>query len=106
MAVIGIIVFCGGIICAVAWLLNRAERPEGSGRGPGAGRISYGMETGIMGRMKKAKWKSREEHNDYIHAECSGCGFQVESYDAVETGRSSTEYIKAKWKFCPKCELK
>ena len=53
--------------------------------------------------MKKAKWKSREEHNDYIHAECSGCGFQVESYDAVETGRSSTEYIKAKWKFCPKC---
>ena len=45
-----------------------------------------------MGRMKKAKWKSREEHNDYIHAECSGCGFQVESYDAVETGRSSTEY--------------
>lgn len=30
-----------------------------------------------MGRMKKAKWKSREEHNDYIHAECSGCGFQV-----------------------------
>ena len=49
-----------------------------------------------MGRMKKAKWKSREEHNDYIHAECSSCGFQVESYDAVETGRSSTEYIKAK----------
>ena len=28
MAVIGIIVFCGGIICAVAWLLNRAERPK------------------------------------------------------------------------------
>lgn len=56
--------------------------------------------------MKKAKWKSREEHNDYIHAECSGCGFQVESYDAVETGRSSTEYIKAKWKFCPKCGAK
>ena len=27
MAVIGIIVFCGGIICAVA-LLNRAERPK------------------------------------------------------------------------------
>lgn len=62
--------------------------------------------TGIMGRMKKAKWKSREEHNDYIHAECSGCGFQVESYDSVETGRSSTEYIKAKWKFCPKCGAK
>lgn len=44
-----------------------------------------------MGRMKKAKWKSREEHNDYIHAECSGCGFQV---------------VKAKWKFCPKCGAK
>lgn len=28
MAVIGIIVFCGGIICAVAWLLNRTERPK------------------------------------------------------------------------------
>lgn len=25
MAVIGIIVFCGGIICAAAWLLNRPE---------------------------------------------------------------------------------
>lgn len=53
-----------------------------------------------------AKWQNRAEHNDYIHAECSGCGFQVESYDAVETGRSSTEYIKAKWKFCPKCGAK
>lgn len=28
MAVIGIIVFCGGIICAVAWLLNRPGHPE------------------------------------------------------------------------------
>lgn len=28
MAVIGIIVFCGGIICAVAWLLNRPEREK------------------------------------------------------------------------------
>lgn len=28
MAVIGIIVFCGGIICAVALLLNRPERPK------------------------------------------------------------------------------
>ena len=83
MAVIGIIVFCGVIIGAAAWLLNRPERP--------------------MEKNKKAKWKSREEHNDYIHAECSGCGFQVESYDADETGRSSTYYIKAKWKFCPKC---
>lgn len=59
-----------------------------------------------MGRMKKAKWKSREEHNDYIHAECSGCGFQVESYDAVETGRSSTEYIKANGSSARSAELK
>ncbi len=28
MAVIGIIVFCWGIICAVAWLLNRPGRPK------------------------------------------------------------------------------
>lgn len=28
MEIIGIIVFCGGIICAVAWLLNRPERPK------------------------------------------------------------------------------
>ena len=28
MAVIGIIVFCGGSICAGAGLLNRAERPK------------------------------------------------------------------------------
>ena len=28
MAVIGIIVFCWGIICAVAWLLNRTERTK------------------------------------------------------------------------------
>ena len=28
MAVIGIIVFCGGIICAASWLLNRPERPN------------------------------------------------------------------------------
>ena len=47
-----------------------------------------------MGRMKKAKWKSREEHNDYIHAECSGCGFQVESYDAVETDQK--QFVRQK----------
>ena len=28
MAVIGIVVFCGGIICAAAWLLNRPEHPK------------------------------------------------------------------------------
>lgn len=44
MAVIGIIVFCGGIICAASWLLNRPERPKDPGRGPGAGTVSEGME--------------------------------------------------------------
>lgn len=28
MAVIGIIVFCGAIVGAAAWLLNRPERPK------------------------------------------------------------------------------
>lgn len=28
MEIIGIIVFCGAIIGAVAWLLNRPERPK------------------------------------------------------------------------------
>lgn len=28
MEIIGIIVFCGGIICAAALLLNRPERPK------------------------------------------------------------------------------
>ena len=59
-----------------------------------------------LGKSRQKYLYLPEEHNDYIHAECSGCGFQVESYDAVETGRSSTEYIKAKWKFCPKCGAK
>lgn len=57
MAVIGIIVFCGGIICAVAWLLNRAERPKDP--------------------------EEDREQEEYL-----------------------TEYIKAKWKFCPKCGAK
>ena len=54
-----------------------------------------------MGRMKKAKWKSREEHNDYIHAECSGCGFQVESYDAVETGKIQYRIYQSKMEVLP-----
>lgn len=53
-----------------------------------------------------ARWKNRAEHNDYIHAECSKCGFQVESIEAVETGRCSAEYTKVKWKYCPKCGSK
>lgn len=28
MAVIGIVVFCGGIICAATWLLNQPGHPK------------------------------------------------------------------------------
>ena len=52
-----------------------------------------------------AKWQNRAEHNDYIHAECSKCGFQVENIEAVETGRCSTD-TKVKWKYCPRCGSK
>ena len=46
MAVIGIIVFCGGIICAAAWLLNRPEcekesRAEKHGLVRGKNLVSY-----------------------------------------------------------------
>lgn len=53
MAVIGIIVFCGGIICAASWLLNRPERPKDPGRGPGAGTVSEGMEQEPWEKRKK-----------------------------------------------------
>ena len=53
--------------------------------------------------MKKAKWKNRAEHNDYLWAQCSNCGFRVENYKRVKTGRSSTEYTNPIWKYCPKC---
>lgn len=47
--------------------------------------------------------ENRAEHNDYLWAECSNCGFRVENYKAVKTGRSSTEYTNPIWKYCPKC---
>lgn len=50
-----------------------------------------------------AFWKDRSEYNDYLWSECSNCGFQVESYKAVETGRSSTDYARPKYRFCPEC---
>lgn len=50
-----------------------------------------------------AFWKNRAEYNDHLWAECSNCGFQVENYKAVETGRSSDDYTEPKYKFCPKC---
>lgn len=44
MAVIGIIVFCGGDHLCGGVAAEPGRASEGSGRGPGAGRISYGME--------------------------------------------------------------
>ena len=54
-------------------------------------------------RLETATWKNRAEHNDFIWAECSNCGFKVENYKAVKTGKSDTEYIEAIYKFCPMC---
>ena len=44
MAVIGIVVFCGALVGLFCLVTEPARASEGSGRGPGAGRISYGME--------------------------------------------------------------
>ena len=56
--------------------------------------------------MKKAKWKNRSEYHDYLFTECSSCGFRVESYKAVKTGRSSAEYTDIIYKYCPICGAK
>ena len=52
---------------------------------------------------KYAYWDSRSKHNDYLWAECSNCGFRVEAYKAVKQGRSSTDYERVVYKFCPIC---
>lgn len=53
-----------------------------------------------------AHWKTREARNDYLWVECSNCGFLVENYKAVKTGRSSTDIVEYKWHACPKCTAK
>ena len=50
-----------------------------------------------------AKWKHRAEHNDFIFAECSNCGFMEEAWKVVKKGGDDRTYIKAKWKYCPMC---
>ena len=55
---------------------------------------------------KYAYWKTREEHHDYLWVECSNCGFMVENYKAVKTGRSSIDIIGNKWNGCPICLAK
>lgn len=56
-----------------------------------------------LGLRAEAKWKHRAEHNDFIWAECSNCGFREETRKVVYKGCSDTEYVDVKWKYCPMC---
>jgi hypothetical protein len=56
-----------------------------------------------LGINSKARWRHRGAYNDFIWAECSNCGFRVENYKAVKTGRSDTDYVDVKYNFCPMC---
>lgn len=51
----------------------------------------------------KTVWKSRAYANDFIWAECSNCGFRVEASNAVVLGKSSSDFVDVKYKFCPMC---
>ena len=62
----------------------------------------YHKELGIKPTVT-ARWKHRAEHNDFLWAECSNCGFRVEAYKAVKAGKSSTDYTEVKYNFCPNC---
>ena len=61
----------------------------------------YHKELGI--KPTTARWKHRAEHNDFIWAECSNCGFREEAWKVVHIGRSDREYVGVKYKFCPMC---
>lgn len=61
------------------------------------------METNIASLENNAYWKNRAYRNDFIWAECSNCGFIVENYKAVKLGKSSSDYVGVKYKFCPIC---
>jgi hypothetical protein len=50
-----------------------------------------------------AKWKNWAVHKDFHWAECSNCGFRVESHKAVRLDASGTEYTEVIYKFCPMC---
>lgn len=53
------------------------------------------------------EWKHRAEYNDFLHCECSNCGFTTENYRAIKTyGKSDTDYTSYSWHFCPKCGAK
>jgi hypothetical protein len=57
----------------------------------------------VYGKSSIAYWRSRAQHNDYLWAECSNCGFRVEAYNAVVCGKSSSDFVDVKYKFCPIC---
>jgi DNA-directed RNA polymerase subunit RPC12/RpoP len=57
-------------------------------------------------KVPTAKWKTREDRNDYSWVECSNCGFIVENYKAVKCGISDTDIVEYKWHACPKCTAK
>jgi hypothetical protein len=51
----------------------------------------------------KTLWRSRAYYNDYLWVECSNCDFRVEATTAVITGKSSTDFVGVKYKYCPNC---
>lgn len=51
----------------------------------------------------KAYWKSCKHRNDFVHCECSKCGFTIEANRAIKYGSHSTDYIDVKYRFCPEC---
>jgi hypothetical protein len=56
-----------------------------------------------MGTNNYAFWRHRGAYNDFLWCECSNCGFRIEAYTAVKAGKSSTDYIDVRYKFCPMC---
>lgn len=50
-----------------------------------------------------AYWQTRAQFNDFLWTECSNCKFKVEAYKAVKQGRSSTDYERVIYNFCPIC---
>lgn len=57
----------------------------------------------LFSRVSTARWKNRAEHNDFLWAECSNCGFCIENYKAVKVSASSTKYEDVIYRFCPMC---
>lgn len=51
-----------------------------------------------------AYWKNRAAKNDFLWCNCSNCNFIIENYRAIsEFGKTNSEYIKVRYKFCPEC---